>query len=280
MEPPLELQRSYGSSSRTIFSTLNEAELSESLVYLTCPICEEVRSLFHSMPCAQRDVSNACVVRLRQAAAAQLDLTRAPCMQVMDKDPVFTPCHHTFCGACIHGRLRAGDKACFECKRPLNECELQPNLMAAKLLATMRTCCIYKANGCGWKGKVKELALHFRECPFAVGRCPFGCGAAFEPRLMVSHVAVCELRQVTDCPCGTRFRHSERARHEARCLPFNAQGRKRAEGELVAMRAQTTTLQTALAGSGSRARGVQLGAAQQLVERTSGEVYTMRRVNQ
>ena len=94
-------------SSRSIFKTLNEAELSESLVYLTCPICEEV----------------------------------------LEKDPLFTPCHHTFCGACIRGRLREGEESCAECLAPLKEGDLQPNLMAAKLLSRMRSCCIYKAHG-------------------------------------------------------------------------------------------------------------------------------------
>lgn len=39
--------RPKSSSSRSVFSTLDEAELSESLVYLTCPICEEER---HRLP--------------------------------------------------------------------------------------------------------------------------------------------------------------------------------------------------------------------------------------
>ena len=121
-------------SSRSIFKTLNEAELSESLVYLTCPICEEV----------------------------------------LEKDPLFTPCHHTFCGACIRGRLREGEESCAECLAPLKEGDLQPNLMAAKLLSRMRSCCIYKAHGCSWKGRVSELSQHYRSCSYAAGPCPFG----------------------------------------------------------------------------------------------------------
>ena len=33
----------------TSFDTMTEEELSESLVYLTCPICEQVTSLAHHM---------------------------------------------------------------------------------------------------------------------------------------------------------------------------------------------------------------------------------------
>eukprot|EP00967_Tisochrysis_lutea_P067750 scaffold88600_cov29-Tisochrysis_lutea.AAC.2 len=49
--------------------------------------------------------------------------------------------------------------------------------MAAKLLRTMRTCCIYKSNGCPWKGRVKELGVHHRECRFAVSKVRVYCSA-------------------------------------------------------------------------------------------------------
>jgi hypothetical protein len=42
--------------------------------------------------------------------------------------------------------------------------------MAAKLLRTMRTCCIYKFNECTWKGRVSELGVHHRECRYAVDK--------------------------------------------------------------------------------------------------------------
>ena len=127
-------------SPRSSFRTLDEAELRDSLIYLTCPICEEVLS----------------------------------------EEPVFTPCHHTFCGKCVRQHLAAGNHTCPDCKKPLEEAQLQMNAMAANLLSTMKvrdarplnpgaaptpvlcavlrqTCCIYKQHGCPWKGKVREL---------------------------------------------------------------------------------------------------------------------------
>ena len=101
---------------------MNEAELSESLVYLTCPICEKV----------------------------------------LQNDPVSTPCHHTFCGDCIRETLY-----CHECREVLDARDLQPNSMAVNLLNTLRTPCIFKANGCGWKGKVVDLAAHRKACAYA-----------------------------------------------------------------------------------------------------------------
>lgn len=50
---------------------------------------------------------------------------------------------------------------------PRQEADLQPNLPAANLLRKMRTCCIYKFNGCTWKGRVSELGVHHRECRYA-----------------------------------------------------------------------------------------------------------------
>ena len=46
------------------------------------------------------------------------------------EEPVFAPCHHTFCNKCIRERINSGDNSCPECRRPLKESELQPNAMA------------------------------------------------------------------------------------------------------------------------------------------------------
>jgi hypothetical protein len=127
--------RAMGSSSRSAFSTLDEAELSESLVYLTCPICEEAR---HCLPpngssaagCQRlgrgRTIADE-TAHARADVAAGLrypspSLSAARCMQVLGKDPVFTPCHHTFCGDCIRERLRNDEETCAECRKPLKVC--------------------------------------------------------------------------------------------------------------------------------------------------------------
>lgn len=130
-------RRPAGAPSEHMYATMTEEELSQSLIYLTCPICE----------------------------------------QVFSKEPVFTPCHHTFCSDCIRQRIESGDRTCAECRRPLTLGELQPNTMAINLLSTMKSCCIYRNNGCRWKGLVKDLAAHHKECSFAVTQCPYGCGA-------------------------------------------------------------------------------------------------------
>lgn len=164
----------------TSFDTMTEEELSESLVYLTCPICE----------------------------------------QVFSKEPVFTPCHHTFCSTCIHDRLEGGEKTCAECRRPLAADQLQPNVMAINLLNTMKSGCIYRANGCRWKGLVRDLAAHHAECKFAVTGCPYGCGARVDRTSMRAHQRTCEWRFVSDCVCRQTFRSKDREAHEQSCLPF------------------------------------------------------------
>ena len=92
--------------------------------------------------------------------------------------------------------------------------------MATNLLQTMRSCCIYKANGCRWKGLVRDLAAHHKECTYAVTQCPYGCGERVDRHTMRSHQRTCMWRPVNDCPCHTPFMLKDREAHEARCLPF------------------------------------------------------------
>ena len=92
--------------------------------------------------------------------------------------------------------------------------------MAINLLKTMKSCCIYKQNGCRWKGLVRDLAAHHRECRFAVTQCPYGCGQAVDRTTMHAHQRVCTWRPVNDCVCGVPFPLKDRAAHEAGCLPF------------------------------------------------------------
>lgn len=162
------------------YATMTEHELSESLVYLTCPICE----------------------------------------QVFSKDPVFTPCHHTFCHTCIRQHLDTGDHSCPECRRPLAPEELQPNSMAINLLNTMKSCCIYRTNGCRWKGLVRDLAAHHKECTFAVTECQYGCGTVVDRKTLRQHQRTCEWRYVNDCECQTPFRFKDREAHQRGCLPY------------------------------------------------------------
>ena len=164
---------------------MNEAELSESLVYLTCPICEKV----------------------------------------LQNDPVSTPCHHTFCGDCIRGHLAAGATTCAECRKPLKAEDLQSNTMALNLLDSLKTCCIHQHNGCAWKGKVTELAAHQAVCTYAPATttttCPYGCGQKVDSKRLHAHQKSCEFRPVSTCPCGKTFRFNQRREHRQTCLAWH-----------------------------------------------------------
>ncbi|KAL1525216.1 hypothetical protein AB1Y20_020083 [Prymnesium parvum] len=165
---------------KNLYNTFNEAELSEYLVYITCPICEEV-------------VSN---------------------------DPVFTPCHHTFCGDCIRQHILMGNQTCPECGEAVQLNQLEVNSMAVNLLKTFKTGCIYQANGCKWKGKIRDLTDHYKSCNFAVTHCPYGCGTKLEQHSLRKHMKECVCRPVNDCPCGRTFAFNRRAEHESGCLKF------------------------------------------------------------
>ena len=168
----------------------------------------------------------------------QLILLTCPiCEEVLSNDPVFndsasSTCRHTFCGDCIRETLY-----CHECREVLDARDLQPNSMAVNLLNTLRTPCIFKANGCGWKGKVVDLAAHRKACAYAATPCPFGCGEQnLMPRSMRLHVASCSFRMLDECACKKPFRFNERDAHEASCLPFHQARLPKLRAEVAALR--------------------------------------------
>ena len=87
----------------------------------------------------------------------------------------------------------------------------------------MQTCCIYKTNGCPWKGKVNELADHQQVCVYQVTVCPYGCGEKVDTKALRTHQKKCEFRPVNDCPCGQSFRFNQRREHRQNCLAWHQQ---------------------------------------------------------
>ena len=81
-------------------------------------------------------------------------------------------------------------------RMPLSWVEAEAVARRTRSLSRMRSCCIYKAHGCSWKGRVSELSQHYRSCSYAAGPCPFGCGRNLTPASYASHVLSCELRTV------------------------------------------------------------------------------------
>lgn len=81
---------------------------------------------------------------------------------------------------------------------------------------------------------------------------------------MAAHVKVCDFRLVADCPCGVRFRHCEKAKHQSTCVAYQSSARKRAEAALSEARREARTLRAQLDGSRGevsvRARGGAVGA--------------------
>ena len=151
---------------------------------------------------------------------------------------------------------------CPECRQSMDVGELQPNSMAVNLLSTMKTCCIYKANGCKWKGFVRVLAAHHKECCFTVTRCPFGCGACVDRNTLQKHRGVCEYRQVNDCACNETFRAKDRADHENACLAFLQQ-------KLPLVRAQRDQANEEVRGLLQRTQALQARVAEQDVSTAS-----------
>lgn len=100
--------------------------------------------------------------------------------------------------------------------------EVGPELSGRRLRrdSCAQTCCVFKANGCSWKGKVADLASHHKVCTFAAAQCPYGCGRLVDQQHLRNHLKECDFRPVSDCPCGRTFRFNERVEHERACMQF------------------------------------------------------------
>lgn len=109
------------------------------------------------------------------------DLTCAICMELLkepmllNNDPV-TACQHYFCRRCILASLQE-KKECPTCRRPTTTDQLIPARMLERKLASLQVACVFRKQGCSWKGAMgpsaKDYFTHLGVCDEAPIDCEF-----------------------------------------------------------------------------------------------------------
>ena len=110
------------------------------------------------------------------------DLTCAICMGTTEGtdatrtyDPV-TACQHYFCRRCILASLQE-KKECPTCRRPTTTDQLIPARMLERKLASLQVACVFRKQGCSWKGAMgpsaKDYFAHLGVCDEAPIDCEF-----------------------------------------------------------------------------------------------------------
>ena len=71
--------------------------------------------------------------------------------------------------------------------------------------------------GCGWRGRVVELAAHLGACEWAPVKCPHGCAESPLRRDLAEHDATCGSLKVPCKGCTQQFQRRLLAEHEGSC---------------------------------------------------------------
>ena len=74
-----------------------------------------------------------------------------------------------------------------------------------------------KGAGCGWRGRVEDLAAHLGACEWAPVKCPHGCAESPLRRDLAAHDATCGSIKVPCRGCTQQFERRVLAEHERRC---------------------------------------------------------------
>ena len=76
-----------------------------------------------------------------------------------------------------------------------------------------------KGAGCGWRGRVGDLAAHLGACEWAPVKCPHGCAESPLRRDLAAHDATCGSIKVPCRGCTQQFERRVLAEHEGRWPP-------------------------------------------------------------
>ena len=126
------------------------------------------------------------------------------CCEIFQSPQMLACCGRNVCKKCIERYLEriatlANLKpSCPHCRK--EDFQLINNTALELSISQLKTQCIYRNNGCGWIGALKEGKLHLKECDFSPISCPNGCGCeVFQRSKLSDHLSMCTL-QMMSCP--------------------------------------------------------------------------------
>ena len=98
------------------------------------------------------------------------------CLNILTDPHQVSCCGHIFCGSCIE-RVRASDGSCPMCKEERYQSFADKNV--SRIVNGLQVYCTNKAQGCQWKGALKDLPTHLNkekregECQYEEVKCQY-----------------------------------------------------------------------------------------------------------
>ena len=135
-------------------------------------------------------------------------------------------CYNSFCAVCLE-RAKKRNASCPICrKEPVSTTS---DKKTDRLVGQLKVLCRFSTRGCTWKGELSDVEGHVNKtCLEAIIKCPLGCNAEIERKVVDDHVLNSCVKRKSSCTsCGHTAPYdrlqSEHFDKEGRC-PMEALG--------------------------------------------------------
>lgn len=148
-----------------------------------------------------------------------------PICLLAQREPMQTPCGHRYCGCCI---IRALNETGLRC--PIDNIKCTPNQLfpdnyTKREILSLSVFCNGFNEGCKWKGELRHLKDHLKDCDYAVSLCVNGCSFKGRRKVMLEHILSCPNKSIP-CPfCKVFFPRNKTQVHEENCSKYNVPSR-------------------------------------------------------
>lgn len=135
------------------------------------------------------------------------------------RNPVQTECGHLFCRQCLEPVLKRQRPTCPLDKEEISQEGIFPDNACRREILNLAVHCNYKAGGCPWAGRLKELEDHLQHCEHKDIQCT-QCGQYVQMQGLSLHQSKeCPMRPVKCVHCGKDVPHQQMEDHIQKKCP-------------------------------------------------------------